>query len=72
MKFEHMVVIFNECAKLRVLRTLAPYQSLIRALPIINARLCAFTLVNKRLTRLCLVLLQIPLCMSASVQKSLI
>ena len=67
-----MVVIFNECAKLRVLRTLAPYQSLIRALPVINARLCAFTLIKKHLTRFCLVLLQMPLCMSASMQKSLI
>ena len=32
-------------------------------------RLRAFTLINKRLTLLCIVLLQIPLCLSAPVQK---
>ena len=39
----------------------APYQLLIRA----------FTLINRRLTRLCLVVLQIPLCQWAPVQKIL-
>ena len=39
----------------------APYQLLIRA----------FTLINRRLTRLCLVMLQIPLCLWAPVQKIL-
>ena len=35
----------------------------------VPACLRAFTLVNKRLTRFSLVLLQIPLCLSASMQK---
>ena len=36
------------------------------------ARLCAFALINKRITLLCLIFLQIPLCLSAPMQKSLI
>ena len=39
----------EESAKLR---PYAPYPSLIRVLPIINTRLCAFTLTNKGLKRL--------------------
>ena len=56
------------------LHTLAPTRlTCLRASPIITRlALCAFTLINKRLTRLCLVLLRIPLCLSAPVQKSLI
>ena len=41
----------------------------LHALPIINTRLHAFTFINKRLTHLCLVLLQIPLCLSTLEQK---
>ena len=47
------------------LRAYAPYPSLISAL----GGLRAFTLINKRLTRLCIVLLQIPLCLSAPCKK---
>ena len=69
-----------ESAKLHALRALAPtcltrhwyvpyahYPSLIRAL----CALRAFTFINSCLTRLYLVLLQIPLCLSAPVLKKL-
>ena len=57
-----LVIMFQESAKLRPLRTLEPYPSLIRVL-----RAC--TIINKRLS---LVLLQIPLRLLAPVLKSLI
>ena len=42
------------------------------ALPIIDMCLCTLPISNMRLTPLCFVLLQIPLCLLAPVQKSLI
>ena len=50
-----------------ILRAYAPYPSLISALGALHA----FTLINKRLTRLCIVFLQIPLSVG-HMQKSFI
>ena len=51
-------------AKLRTLCSNTSYPSLVRALPIINTRLRAFTLINCRLTRLCVVL-----CCVATIER---